>query len=198
MNIFFLSLHPRRAAEWHCNRHVVKMILESTQMLWTAQHVIWGNRLDMRDAPRSRSGQQGYRPVSRNHPCAKWVRTSLSNYRWLCALASALIAEYHYRYPEAGAHACEDHVAWLSAHPPPIPELYLTEPPQAMPDEYKADNVVTAYRQYYLGQKRDRGLLVYTRRPPPEWVISPSPPPPRIPLPIVPLHTFEKEDDRLK
>jgi hypothetical protein len=180
MNIFFLSHDPTVAAQSHCDRHVVKMILESTQLLWTAQHVLAGERgLDLGDdVPTTASGQRGYKPTHRNHPCAIWTRQTLGNYRWLCALAAALIAEYHYRYPHSAnkyaKHACEPHVTWLTANPPRVlvaANQPMTMPPLAMPDVFKGHLSPTAcYKAYYLGDKRERGLLVYTRREPPHWV----------------------------
>ncbi len=172
MNIFFLDLDPTRAAQAHCDRHVVKMILESTQLLWTAQHVLAGEgslciRID--DDVLSRP----YKPTHRNHPCAIWARASFGNYMWLCALAAALVTEYHYRYPAGKVHACEAHLRWLTAHPPALLSRTanpLTMPARAMPDEYKNHPSPTAcYKAYYLGQKYKQGLLIYTRRSPPHW-----------------------------
>jgi hypothetical protein len=37
MNIFVLSRCPRAAARLHCDKHVVKMILETAQLLYTAR-----------------------------------------------------------------------------------------------------------------------------------------------------------------
>ncbi len=173
MNIFFLSYDPRVAARYHCDKHVIKMLLEATQLLWTAHHVT-GPIPDLETAPTTLSSggrQHGYRPTHRNHPCAVWVRTSITNYRWLVLLAEALAAEYHYRWPARTApHACEAHVAWLACHEPPLPRLQLTEPPQAMPPEFKTAYPIYAYRAYYLGAKST--LLHYTRRDPPPWIIS--------------------------
>lgn len=169
MNIFFLSMDPTRAAQWHCDKHVVKMILESTQLLWTTQHVVLGDRLDLTDAPTTKTGARGYRPTHRNHPCAIWARATVANYKWLCALAAALVAEYHYRYPAAGPHACEPHLAWLQDHPPPLPEGSLTWPALAMPPEYKiSPNPTACYRAYYIGAKMD--FLTYTHRDLPPWL----------------------------
>ena len=176
MNIFVLSLNPALAAQWHCDRHVVKMILESTQLLWTAWHIATAGRADdlLETAPTTKAGARGYQPTHRNHPCAIWARATLGNYRWLLALAAALVAEYHVRYPAAGAHACEPHLAWLAAHPPPLPAKPMTMPVCAMPPEYKqSPNPTACYRAYYMGQKRERGLLVYTRRDAPPWTKPP-------------------------
>lgn len=179
MNIFFLSFDPRQAATWHCDKHVVKMLLESTQLLWTAWHTAYATSTDkevvtglLTTAPLTKGTKEpGYRPTHRNHPCAIWTRASIANYRWLIALALSLAEEYHFRYPSRGEpHACEVHVAWLAAHEPPLPPKPLTWPALAMPQEYKVSQSPTAcYKAYYLGQKRERGLLVYTRRELPPW-----------------------------
>lgn len=156
-------MQPRRAAEWHCDKHVVKMILESTQLLWTAWAVLEdGCNKDTKPTP--------YKPTHKNHPCAVWVRKSTANYEWLCALAAALIDEYHYRYGSHKIHACERHIAWLSANrPPTLPRGTLTWPALAMPPEYKiSPNPTACYRAYYLGAKHN--LLTYTRRPLPSWI----------------------------
>lgn len=170
MNIFFLSMDPRRAAEWHCDRHVVKMILESTQLLWTAHHVM--RSLAVTDSVRGRElPVTPYRPTHKNHPCAVWVRASAANYAWLCALAAALVAEYHHRYPAGRrAHACEPHIAWLTANPPPsLPSTPLTWPALAMPDEYKRGrNPVASYHAYYRGGKQH--ILQWTGRELPPWI----------------------------
>jgi hypothetical protein len=175
MNIFFLSFDPVRAAKAHCDKHVVKMLLESTQLLWTAQHVATEGRIpDLETAPTTLSGSRhGYAPTHRNHPCAIWARASLANYNWLCELAMALAEEYHFRWPARETpHACEAHVHWLRNHPPPLPLGPLSPPAQAMPDLYKVpDFAVAAYRAYYTGDKADRGLLVYTRRAIPAWLV---------------------------
>lgn len=176
MNIFFLSFDPVRAAHAHCDKHVVKMLLESTQLLWTAQHVAHNGKIpELETAPTTLSGSRhGYAPTHPKHPCAIWTRASLANYFWLCELALALADEYHFRWPaRKGPHACEAHVHWLRAHPPPLPVGPLTSPAQAMPDEYKDPiSAITAYRAYYCGSKAERGLLVYTGREVPTWILE--------------------------
>lgn len=174
MNIFFLSVDPTKAAQAHCDRHVVKMILESTQLLWTAQHLLAATAIADETMPLTKtSGQRGYKPTHAKHPCAIWTRATLGNYRWLCALATALITEYHYRWPHGRTHACEPHVAWLTANPPMTllrAAQPMTPPALAMPDLYKISPSPTAcYKAYYLGQKYERGLLTYTHRDPPHW-----------------------------
>jgi aspartate oxidase len=84
MNIFVLHKDTRKAAQMHCDKHVVKMILESAQMLSTAVRM---NGIDA-----------GYKLTHRNHPCNIWVRESLSNWQWLKSLACELNTEWQFRY----------------------------------------------------------------------------------------------------
>jgi len=158
MNIFILAFDAQTAAQFHCDKHVVKMILESAQLLYCAH---W-----MTDASTLPPG--AYRKTHPNHPCAIWVRESLDNYMWLCDLAMALCAEFTFRY--GNTHKTQAHIEWLIAHPPLIPAIGITEIRQAMPVEYKRPNPVEAYRAYYLGAKTR--LLTYTKRPAPRFVLG--------------------------
>ena len=45
MNIFYLSTNTDECARYHCDKHVVKMILETAQMLSTAHRVLDGDEL---------------------------------------------------------------------------------------------------------------------------------------------------------
>lgn len=139
MNIFVLDLNPQRAARYHCDKHVPKMLLETAQLLSTAI------RLSGRD--------EGYRVTHKNHPCALWARASATNYSWLHCLAYFLNREWQYRFGHE-----RDHKSWsmLKRIVPPttIPELGLTPFPLCMPDEYKVDgDPVASYRAYYIGEK---------------------------------------------
>jgi hypothetical protein len=180
MNIFFLSMDPVKAAQAHADKHVVKMLLETTQMLWTAQHVLASEHTNgvvpnIETAPLTATGRAGgYRLTHKNHPCAIWTRASVANYRWLVALAVALADEYHFRYPKRQEpHACEAHVAWLSDNPPRgLPVGPLTWPALAMPPEFKVSkSPVACYRAFYVGSKKARGIVKYTRREAPAWVL---------------------------
>jgi hypothetical protein len=156
MNIFILAFSAQTAAQFHCDKHVVKMILESAQLLYCAH---W-----MTDATTLPAG--AYRKTHPNHPCAIWTRESLDNYVWLCELALALCDEFTFRYGKV--HKTQAHIEWLVAHPPVIPAIGITEIRQAMPVEYKRPNPVEAYRAYYLGAKTR--LLTYTKRQTPQFV----------------------------
>ena len=155
MNIFFLSLNPTEAARLHCDKHVVKMILETAQLLYTA-HWVYESPLP----------EAAYRKTHPNHPSARWVRESLVNYRWLCSLGIALCEEYTYRYGKV--HKTEHHLRWLTANTPTnLVDVGWTLPRLAMPDEYKDKDPVVAYRRYYMGAKVR--LLSYTKRPTPTF-----------------------------
>ena len=153
MNIFFLDFNPRRAANYHCDKHVVKMILETAQLLYCAHWMTNPSLLP----------ETAYRKTHPNHPCAIWVRESLPNYTWLCELGVALCEEYTFRYSKT--HKTEHHIRWLSENPPALPNIGVTLIRQAMPGEYKRPNPVDAYRTYYIENKvKLRGIVKYTRR----------------------------------
>ena len=194
MNIFALSLDPKEAAKAHGDKHVVKMILEACQMLYTAHWISVHPELLLHKAPvkvaaaqkllsvpehlltapkrkcaSAKDNEPGYRPVHLHHPCTVWVRTNLANYMWTVELALAIADEYEYRYPNK-IHSCKEHAQWLQANPPPLPDSPRTPFALAMPDEYKMPDPVASYINFYTGSKKERGLTTYTRRAPPEWI----------------------------
>ena len=141
MNIFYLDKCPEKAARLQYNKHVVKMILESAQMLCTAHHCIMGEDADV-----------PYKVAHRNHPSTIWARQSGENYTWLYRHMMELGREYERRYGKKhlSITKCEDP---LSILPGGILETGLTEMPQCMPDEYKDKCSVQAYWNYYIGEK---------------------------------------------
>ena len=139
MNIFVLDRDPKVAARMHCDKHVPKMILETAQMLSTAHHVY-----NTPQAPHV------YKEAYLNHPCTIWVRESGNNYRWAFALYQYLLREFRYR---RGKEHKSGGIRDLLAETPPLPALGLTTFAQAMPDEYKHEDAVQAYRAYYKGDK---------------------------------------------
>lgn len=171
MNIFVLALDPKRCAQSHCDKHVMKMVLETAQILCAVHYV-----LDSPHVP-------PYRKTHTRHPCVLWAAASADNYAWLVELGKALAEEYAHRYSKHGAddasrksHKSLAVILWAEANPPPDLPTGLGRTPfaQAMPEAYRRDgDPVGAYRAYYLGEKSD--LLKYTRRPAPAWLTS-SPP----------------------
>lgn len=159
MNIFMLHHNPEENVKLHCDKHVVKMILEYAQMLSTA-HRLLDDREDV------------YKATHKNHPCTVWVRSNCANYSYMYALFSRLCEEYTYRYGK-------EHLTWtklgkiLSDPPENIAHAHMADVlnmPQAMPEEYKDINVVSAYRNYYKGEKA--GFAKYTNRETPEWLLT--------------------------
>ena len=170
MNLFLLSWNPTECAIWHCDKHVVKMILELVQMLYTAWQINNDTNLPS-SAPLCKStGQPGYKKLSNpNHPMAKWVRESIWNYKFTIKLASALAIEFKFRYNKY--HACTEHVLWLSLNLPKFSNRNKTEIPQCMPDEYKCKCPITAYRNYYIYEKH--GFAKWYKRNAPYWWYRP-------------------------
>ena len=155
MNIFYLDEDAAAAARYHCDKHVVKMILEYAQLLSTAHHVLDGD-----DAP-----EGIYKKTHVNHPSAVWVRQSRANYLWTFTLLAYLLRQYTYRYKKE--HKTSRLMSALVQWPMNIPNVGFTQPPQCMPDEYKCDDAVEAYRNYYVGDKAYFASWRNTKTP--EW-----------------------------
>jgi len=141
MNIFFLDFDTKKCAKYHCDKHVVKMILETAQLLCGVHHM----------TPQV-TPQVPYKLSHKNHPCAIWTRESLSNYLYLCDLGLELCKEYTYRYGKR--HKSQDVIEWCLMNKPDIVDKDFTTPPKGMPDEYKVGDVIQSYRNYYVGAKK--------------------------------------------
>lgn len=178
MNIFYLDKDPIKAAEMQHDKHVVKMILETAQLLSTAHRVLDGEIYIGKTANTGRNVKRWkmqddymenmlYKATHINHPSAVWARESSENYKWLYYHFMALCQEYTHRYGKT--HLCEDKlIIALSMPPRKIVNTELTNMPQAMPDEYKCSDSVQAYRNYYKGAKKQQSK--YTNREAPEWL----------------------------
>ena len=140
MNIFVLDWDVKKCAQYHNNKHVVKMILETAQLLCGVHH--------MTDHA---NDQVPYKLSHKNHPCAIWARKSLTNYLWLCELGLELSKEYTHRYGKR--HKSQDVIEWCIENKPNISDGGFTEPARAMPEQYKVKSVVESYRNYYNGEK---------------------------------------------
>ena len=163
MNIFFLALCVRQCARDHVDAHVIKMILELTQLLSTAWHM-----LDQENAANHLESGLIYRKTHYNHPCAKWVREHINNYNFTAELAHQLCDEWRRRWRHDKIHGCEPKLDFLFDNSPPnIPRYHIPDTdanphgftfpmPQAMPDECRFDpdgtsmsDCIKAYRKYY-------------------------------------------------
>lgn len=174
MNIFYLDSDPKVCAKYHCDKHVVKMILESAQLLCTALNVSVGEQITP------------YKTTHVNHPCSIWVRENYSNWSYVWKLMFALEKEWGIRYNHKLAlHKSVCLLSDFFTELPDRPELFsmvdlaeeflpnkpLTKPALAMPDYCKiSDNPVLCYREYYRKEKQD--LLKYTNREKPFWLES--------------------------
>jgi hypothetical protein len=153
MNIFILDEDIERCAQYHCDQHVVKMILESAQMLCTALN--------------KKGHTTPYRSTHVKHPCVLWVEESFDNFCWLSELAVELNREYRFRFARNTDHKSMAVISAISQFR--YERAGLTEFAQAMPDEFKVPgDAVAAYRQFYLAEKM--GFAKWTRRELPYWV----------------------------
>lgn len=166
MNIFVLSTDPKEAAEFHCDKHVVKMILETGQMLCAAHWIGWQRSLKTDTSLRRRAFMERlaseipsqlippWKMTHAGHPCTQWAQRSAENYEWLLSLGMHLCREYTARYKKH--HKAESVYAWLAENRPPVFEgSGFTQFAIAMPDTCKiSEDPVECYRQYYRVHKR--------------------------------------------
>ena len=180
MNIFVLSNDPVESAQMQCDKHVVKMILESGQMLSTAHRVLDGSitygpsksgltRVKQYFHPDPVYNELLYKAVHINHPCTVWTRENSANYNWHYHHFVALCDEYTYRYNKI--HSTDHQLrSMLSNLPANIPRTQsMTKMPLAMFDECKVSNdTVECYRNYYQ-TKQDKFDVHWTKRRAPDW-----------------------------
>lgn len=154
MNIFVLDNDPKICSQYHCNKHTIKMILESAQILCCVFH-----SQGFENVP--------YRKTHFNHPCSIWVRESPQNFLWGLELLKELLIEYTYRYGKI--HKTSLVYDWIVENYSLLKfdKNDFTEQPKCMPDKYKVDSVVESYRNYYIGDKAK--IAEWTKREIPEW-----------------------------
>ena len=153
MNIFVLDKDIGQCAAYMADKHVVKMLTETAQMLSSAYY--FTGQQDM--AP--------YRLSHANHPCCVWARKSEDNWRWLHAFGLALYDEYRHRY-NGRIHKAGEVIEALT--PPRLPNEPFSAQPCVMPEEYRNGDVVESYRAYYNGEKKH--IFKWTKRDVPYWV----------------------------
>ncbi|PKF61619.1 hypothetical protein CW745_09855 [Psychromonas sp. psych-6C06] len=155
MNIFILDDEITRCAQYHCDQHVVKMILESVQLLCTALN--------------KKGFETPYKSTHIKHPSVLWVEKSYDNFLWLKALTIALNDEYKFRYDKTEDHKSMATLKKIEGIT--FPAIGLTPFPQAMPEQFKVPNdAITAYRNFYNGDKAR--FAKWTKRNPPHWFNS--------------------------
>lgn len=185
MNIFYLDADPIVAAQMMLDKHVVKMIVETAQLLSTAHRVLDGFE-KVENKYINGSFPVRYRKVKRwclsddrdnklyqsthvNHPSAIWCRQSSANYLWLYRHFVGLLIEYTYRYGKT--HKCQSMMTDLSRLPDNIDKGTFSQPPAAMDLSFVlSDDSIENYRNYYKHGKTH--LLKYTKRDAPEWLLA--------------------------
>lgn len=162
MNIFWLANDPIEAAQLACDKHVVKMVLETAQILSTVISQKIGTNW-------------GYGSTHIHHPCIKWAASTRGNFIWLRKYGLALSREYTHRYKRQ--HASMQYIDGAT-----LPNEYIvidgdlvdpgdyniSTPAQCMPSYCKDPNPVVAYRNYYIAEKYR--MLTYTNREVPSWL----------------------------
>ena len=193
MKIFYLDKDPFDCAKLHCDKHVVKMILEYGQILSTAHRILDGCPIKSKTEkgrnikrwilPEDKRNELFYKSAFINHPSSIWARKQSGNYRWLFSLWCGLVDEYNIRYGKS--HKAENLFGLFSELPKNIPSksqeketivklkfcdirYNLTRMPQCMPDECKEKDSLLAYQKYYrLYKKR---FAKWTKRPIPDFM----------------------------
>lgn len=154
MNIFWLDTDLEKCARYHCDKHVVKMIVEYTQLLSSSS--------------RQLGIQQGYKLSHKTHPDTLWLLESGENWHTLKSLTYWLHEEYKHRYGKV-------HKSYLIARTLINPhggyyhseDVIVSLPPQCMPEIYKSEDVITSYRNYYIGEKAR--FATWKKRDIPDW-----------------------------
>lgn len=144
MNIFVLDTCPKLAAIYQPDKMLVKMVLETAQLLSTARRFIDGDE----------GNEHLYKSTHINHPCSKWVRESLENYKWLLNHFFYLANEYRNRFNKQ--HKSYSKLFKTLAFRPlkNTPNDERTPFAQAMPEQYRdPSDAVKAYRNYVIAEK---------------------------------------------
>ena len=181
MNLFVLSEDVKENAQMHCDEHVVKMILEAAQMMCTCLQIdkMFGHcvprNLTKTELADLRSfaavTEEWYKPNHVNHPLSVWVRSDIRHYRYMREYALALFDEYKFRYGPDKKHKA---ATLCTVLPEPNHLPCGGEPLKwiaCMPDEYKTDDVIQSYRNFYIRSKSN--FASYKKnRPPPTWYLD--------------------------
>lgn len=191
MNIFVLNEDPVIAAQEQCDKHIVKMITESAQMLCTVHRLLDGKmvRKPSKDGKRMlkywclyegsddlEAEMTFMKAVHPGHPCTVWTAESSANYEWHWKHYDALIDEYNYRYGDSKGkqHGAARLRYILRTLPRNIPIGPMTKFKLAMgsnPECMFPDDPVKSYRLFYQ-TKQDRFKMSWTKREVPEWFVA--------------------------
>lgn len=136
MNIFILDKDLKKNAEYYCDQHLVKMILESAQLLSSVVLI--------------KGGSSPYKLTHKNHPCTKWLLENGLHWDFLISLVTALNEEYKRRFKHDENHKSFDVI--LSLIKPnyeknsPIKEyIVVTDKIERL----TLNKTISSYRKYY-------------------------------------------------
>ena len=158
MNVFCLDRDPTKAAEMMCDKHVVKMIIETCQIL---SAVIDVNYIDEHRAkgwkskPSQQLGCPNYPPAHVKHPATLWAIEARGNAVWLCKHLRELCRQYYLRYDNK-SHKLEGCTQIYEAQLQycKFKQERKTEFVQAITDKrWHRKDPVEAYRTYYNMEK---------------------------------------------
>jgi hypothetical protein len=155
MNIFYINEDPIIAAKELTDDHIRKMQIECAQMCCTAHWVT--------------NSEAPYKQAHTNHPSTKWVRESIQHYNWTVRHGLEICDEFEKRYGKK--HKTKEVLLWLYENKPDIPDAGFVAPPQCMPIEYKMEDTLAAYRNFYILDKIGVKKLNYNKlNNKPEWI----------------------------
>ena len=158
MNIFYLDKDAKTSAEMHLDKHCSKMLVEYAQLMSTAHRVLDGteyydkNKIGSKIKRWTHEEDSLYKASHVNHPSNVWLRESINNYAFLYQMWCHLHDEFVIRYGK-------DHMSYvklkevLKNPPRNCGDKPFTQPTQAMPDDVKDIDSITAYRNYYMKYK---------------------------------------------
>ena len=152
MNCFILDKDLKTSVQYHCDKHVIKMILEAAQI---ASTVHW-----------TTGGEGPYKETHPNHPCTVWARESLAAYRYVVNYGLELCKEYTYRYGKI--HKTQEKLEWLKANEPDVPKVGTKFVIVVADDCVVPGDEVMSYRLYYVRHKAH--ILSWKKRPEPSWI----------------------------
>lgn len=179
MNIFWLSWNIKECAQYHFDKHVIKMILETAQLLSCAYWMCES----LEKAKELNENNLIYRKTHHNHPCAIWVREHINNFVLCAQLGLELCKEYTFRYKKI--HITQRRIEWMINNPPSLSSLpihiceeckiksgcphIITKPPICITNkDYHTSSIIESYRVYYQSPEKSH-IRSYKNRNFPSW-----------------------------
>ena len=157
MNIFYVHADPIIAAQQLADDHIRKMQIESAQMCCTTH---W------------ESGSEApYKRAHKNHPSTIWTRQSIQHYNWLVEHGLEICREFELRYGKL--HATQKVLEWCKDNKPNIPDNGFVAPPKCMPEEFRVEDTIESYKNFYINDKVKVKQLDWKKIPSrkPTWIV---------------------------